>query len=347
MAFDLTHLGESVNNGGAGLAWRGPVGVPGAMILPKPRGSLCESLFDTLRSVPDEPSVPLPGPDDAADAALSLWVLYELSYRGFEDVADEAEWEPVLLWPRRALERDLEARLRERWAGRRTPGDDLPAELFAVIEADEGPSLARYVQTEATEDEVLDLLRLRSIYHLKESDPTAWVVPRLPVVAKAALAELQYDEYGAGDPHRLHHQMFARGMEAVGLRAEYGAYVDDAPVEVLEVNNAMSLFGLHRRLRGAAVGHLAAFEATSSVPARQMAQGLRRIGLAEEMVGYYAEHVTADAVHEQLAVRSICGDLAEAEPEQADEIFFGAFTCLDLEARFARMLLGRWQGDRG
>ena len=144
---------------------------------------------------------------------------------------------------------------------------------------------------------------MRSIYHLKESDPTAWLVPRLAVRAKAALMELQYDEYGAGDPNRLHAHLFARGIEACGLRPEYGAYIDDVPLEVLEQNNAMSMFGLHRRLRGAALGHLAAFEATSSLPSRRMVAGLDRLGFPEEMIDYYAEHVEADAVHEQLAVR--------------------------------------------
>lgn len=323
------------------------------VILPKTRGDLSEALFAGLRSLPDESSPPRVEADDATDevdAALCLWVLHELSYRGFEDVDEQAEWDPELLGLRRRLERDLESRLRERWPGR-VPAEgpaadlDFAGELFACIESHDGPSLARHVQTEATDEQVLDLLRLRSIYHLKEADATAWVVPRLPVAAKAALSELQYDEYGAGDPNRLHHHLFARGMEEVGLRSEYGAYLDDVPLEVLEMNNALSLFGLHRRLRGAAVGHLAAFEATSSVPSRQLAQGLDRLGMAGAMIDYYTEHVSADAVHDQLAVRSICGGLVEAEPEQADEVLFGAFSCLDLEARFATALLDRWSAE--
>ena len=190
---------------------------------------------------------------------------------------------------------------------------------------------------------MLDLLRMRSLYHLKEADPSAWAVPRLETAPKAALVELLYDEYGAGDPNRLHHHLFARGLEAVGLRSEYGAYVDDVPAEVLEQNNAMALFGLHRRLRGAAMGHLAAFEATSSMPSRRMAAGLERLGLDATMVGYYTEHVTADAAHEQVAVRAICGALLDQEPALWDDVFFGAFTCLDLEARVAEHLLDRWQ----
>ncbi|MDO9494939.1 MAG: iron-containing redox enzyme family protein, partial [Nocardioides sp.] len=167
-----------------------------------------------------------------------------------------------------------------------------------------------------------------------------------PTAAKAALMELQYDEYGAGDPNRVHSHLFARGLEAVGLRSEYGAYVDDVPLEILEQNNAMSLMGLHRRLRGAALGHLAAFEATSSLPSRQLSRGLGRLGLtretAPEMAEYYDEHVEADAVHEQLAVRAICGELLAVEPGLRDDVYFGAFTCLDLEDRLAHHLLTRW-----
>ena len=201
-----------------------------------------------------------------------------------------------------ASKQDLEASLRARWPGPPS-GVELGSGFFDWVAEHDGPSLARFVQSGATEEQVLDLLRFRSVYHLKEADPTTWVIPRLPTGPKAALVELQYDEYGVGDPGRLHAHLFARGMEASGLRPEHGTYVDDAPVEILEQNNALSMFGLRRRLRGAAVGHLAAFEATSSLPSRRMAQGLERLGFPAEMIGYYTEHVEADAVHEQVALR--------------------------------------------
>jgi hypothetical protein len=309
------------------------------MKIPRPRGALTEVLFESLLTGSDVPSPPA-GTDDA-DAALALWVLYELHHHGFDDVDDEREWDPDLLRLRAELERDLEARLRERWAG--PPSTGLFTETFFdwVAEQD-GVSLAAHVHRDADRDQVLELLRVRSIYHLQESDPTAWVVPRLGVRSKAALMELQYDEYGNGDPNRLHHHLYALGMEASGLDASYGAYIDEAPLEILEQNNAMSFFGLHRRFRGAALGHLAAFEATSSLPSRRMMQGLERLGFPAELVDYYAEHVEADAVHEQLAVRTICGSLLEEEPQLEESVWFGAFTCLDLEDRFGRLMLDRW-----
>ena len=46
-------------------------------------------------------------------------------------------------------------------------------------------------------------------------------------------------------------------MRALDLNSEYGAYLDRIPAVTLATVNLMSLFGLHRRLRGAIVGHLA------------------------------------------------------------------------------------------
>jgi hypothetical protein len=310
--------------------------------LPKPRGALGVAVLSALADVPvrEVPRLDL-APESADDAALTLWVLHELAYGGFVEVDDRADGEPELMRVRRRLEDDLERELRHRWPG--VPeGVDLGTGFFDWLADQDGPSLARFVQAEATHEQVLDLLRVRSVYHLKEADPTTWVIPRLPVSAKAPLVELQYDEYGVGDPARLHSHLFARGMEASGLRPEPGVYVDDAPVEVLEQNNALSMFGLRRHLRGAAVGHLAAFEATSSLPSRRMAQGLQRLGLPAEIVGYYTEHVEADAVHEQVALRDVCVRLVAEEPGLEPDVWFGAWACLDLENRTARRLLSGW-----
>jgi hypothetical protein len=310
--------------------------------LPKPRGPLSDAVLATLPALPSRPVPRIDvEPESPDDAALTLWVLHELTYGGFATVDDRAEGEPELLRVRRRLEDDLEARLRQQWPG--VPEDiDLSSGFFDWVADHDGPSLARHVQTVATRDQVLELLSVRSVYHLIEADPTSWVIPRLPVAAKAALVELQYDEYGIGDPARLHAHLWARGMEASGLRPERGAYIDEAPLEILEQNNAPSMFGLQRRLRGAAVGHLAAFEATSSMPSRRMAQGLDRLGFPAEMIEYYTEHVEADAVHEQVALRDVCVALVRAEPNLEPEVWFGAWACLELEARTARRLLGSW-----
>lgn len=307
--------------------------------LPKSRGPLSAALFARMPS--GESFGTLPVPDCDEDAQITLWALYELHYRGFNEVDEDLEWDPDLLRLRRELETTFERRLRERWQEWKAERDTV--DMTAVLEDPRELSVARFVQRHADREQVLEILRHRSIYHLKEADPTSWVIPRLNTRPKAALLEIQFDEYGDGDPNRLHHRLFEVGLDALGLCSEPGGYIDDAPGVVLEANNAMSMFGLHRRLRAAVLGHFAAFEATSSLPSRQMAQGLRRLGLAEQMCAYYDEHVEADAVHEQLALRDLCGSFLEEEPEQTDTVLFGAFTCLDLEERYAREVLSLWE----
>jgi hypothetical protein len=283
------------------------------------------------------------------DLHLTLWVLYELHYRGFELVDPEREWDPDLLRVRSALEAPVEAALRAATAvhvqAALDSPEDFPTRLFALIDSVDGPALAPYLHRQASTEQVLDYMMQRSLYHLKESDPHSFVLPRVDGRVKVALAELQYDECGAGRPARLHATMFGDALEGCGLDRAYGAYVDQTSGHTLAVNNVMSLFGLHRRLRGAALGHLAAFETTSSVPCRKIAAGIERVGLPEVVSAYFLEHVEADAVHEQVAVRHICGSLVAEEPDLEEDVLVGAAACLHMDALAAEAMLADWTSE--
>ncbi|KNX38712.1 iron-containing redox enzyme family protein [Luteipulveratus halotolerans] len=316
------------------------------MRLPTPRGPVSEHVVRCLTGHVSSggPAVP----DDVLasdDAQVALWMLYELHYRGFDSVDPDLEWDPAVLTRRLALERPVEAALREAVRPRvETVADraDVIEAIDTLVTSDDGPSVANHLHRTATRDELCAYLRERSIYHLKESDPHSFVLPRIDGAAKVGLAELQYDEYGAGRAAGLHSTLFGDALEAAGLDRTYGAYIDECSAQTLAVNNAMSLFGLHRRLRGAAMGHLAAFEATSSLPSRRIAQGVRRLGLPEVVAHYYDEHVEADAVHEQLAARTICGSLVADDPGLRDDVLLGVATCLELDTRAARAHLDAW-----
>jgi hypothetical protein len=140
----------------------------------------------------------------------------------------------------------------------------------------------------------------------------------------------------------MHATLFANAMRELGLDSSYGAYLNRIPGSTLATVNLMSLFGLHRRLRGAIVGHLAVFEMTSPGPNGRYARGLRRLGLDEAATEFFDEHVEADAVHEAIAAHDLAGGLARLEPELAGDIVFGARSLLMLEARFARAILQAW-----
>jgi hypothetical protein len=111
--------------------------------------------------------------------------------------------------------------------------------------------------------------------------------------------------------------------------------------------NLMSLLGLHRRLRGAIVGHLALFEMTSSLPNRNYARGLRRLGYdSVEATAFFDEHVEADAVHENIAAVDLAGGLARQEPALTGQILWGARALLALDGRWARHLISAWEAGQ-
>lgn len=328
------------------------------MKLPGSRGPISEGVVSALRqpagaqnpatSTPQHPTAtPLRSdPWHDEDLQVALWICYELHYRGFDDVDEEWEWDPALLRLRARLERRHEQGLVDRVARPDvSEPSDVPAAIARLVEADDGPSLGGHLLSEGTREQFRDMLVHRSVFHLKEADPHTWAIPRLAGAAKAALVEVQADEYGGGRPERVHQELFRIAMREFGLDDSYGAYVDDVPACTLAVNNTQSLFGLHRRWLGAIAGHLAAFEMTSSIPNRQFGRALRRLGIDGPATIFFDEHVEADSVHDQIAAHDLCGNLAIEQPQRTGDILFGAACSLAMDRLLAEHLLGCWAQD--
>ncbi len=318
------------------------------MYLPTPRGPVTATLFEELASPPhgfDPPPVSATRPAvEDEDLQLALFTCYELHYQGFDEVDDRWEWEPSLLATRQLLERRFEDGLAEAVP---RPPSVRPAHMCRaltelVAAAGDGPPLAAFLERRADLEQFREFVAHRSLYHLKEADPHTWAIPRLRGKAKAALVEIQADEYGGGRLERMHSELFRATMRGLDLDDSYGAYLDRIPAITLAIGNTMSLFGLHRRRRGALLGHLAAFEMTSSLPNRKYGRGLRRLGGDATTCRFYDEHVQADAVHEQIAGHDMCGDFAVAHPALADDVLYGAACALTLDRLFAEHLLNRW-----
>jgi len=132
----------------------------------------------------------------------------------------------------------------------------------------------------------------------------------------------------------------------LGLDSSYGAYLDHLPGTTLATVNLISLFGLHRRWRGALVGHLAAFEMTSVPPMRRYAATVGRLGLPASARRFYDVHVSADAHHELVAFDGLIGGLAHSEPRLGPDVIFGAKALMAVEGRFTAHLLDAWTAGR-
>ncbi|WP_399096086.1 iron-containing redox enzyme family protein [Streptomyces sp. BBFR2] len=320
---------------------------PAAPPLPRPRGPLSAAVISRLREgrgrLPSDDEIRRADPY-GADPQTALYVLYELHYRGFDGVDDDLEWEPELLAVRRPLEETFLAALRAD-----VPTTGLAAALSALLtepSADDGTDVSRHLHHRGGLGQLREYAALRSLYHLKEADPHAWALPRLRGQAKAGLAAIEFDEFGAGRAEDIHARLFAGLMTDLGLETRYGHYVDLAPAAALTTVNLMSLLGLHRSLRGALVGHFATVEITSPPGARRLAEAMRRTGAGPAAEHFYAEHVLADAVHEQVVRREVIGGLLRDEPALEADVAFGIHATGHVEDRLARHLLTAWRAGR-
>ncbi|AQU65314.1 iron-containing redox enzyme family protein [Streptomyces niveus] len=312
--------------------------------LPAGRGELSDGV---VRALLGRPGAPLPSGSAAGgahpygeDLHLALYLCYELHYRGFRGVDPDWEWNPELLRLRAELERRFLAALRTD-TERRTDSDEAFAGI--LVERPDEDGLTHFLRDEGELWQLREYAAQRSLYHLKEADPHAWVIPRLRGRAKAAMVAVEFDEFGGGRGDRMHSRLFADLMSDLGLDTEYGRYVDAATGEMLASVNLMSMFGLRRSLRGALVGHFAAVEVTSSPASRRLAEAMRRADAGEAAVHFYTEHVEADAVHEQVVRRDVVGGLLEDEPWLETDVAFGVDTTELLDTRLATRTLAAWR----
>jgi hypothetical protein len=320
--------------------------------LPPAVGPLSSAVIDTIRSArPALHARPIDVPVCEADPygldlQLALYVCYELHYRGFEGVNPKWEWNPGLLHARGRLEEAFLSAVRQD-VGEIEEDETAVEEMDRLsVEPIDGDGPSYYLRDQGTWEQMREYFVHRSLYHLKEADPHAFAIPRLVGQAKASFVAVEFDEYGAGRGAQVHQQLFADLMDAAGLDSTYLAYINDVPADALASVNLMSLFGLHRELRGAAIGHFASTEITSSPGSRRLAEALERMGAPEQCVGFYREHVEADAVHEQVVRHDVVGDLIAREPQLERDVVFGIRARDVVEDRLAAHLMDRWTAGR-
>ena len=277
------------------------------------------------------------------DLQLALYMCYELHYRGFAGVDPSWEWNPGLLHLRGQLEHTFLAGVR-RDVGPIEPGQTAEAEMDSLsIQSVDGTGPSYWLRDNGTWQQMREYFVHRSLYHLKEGDPHAWAIPRLSGQAKASFVAVEFDEYGAGCGPKAHQQLFADLLTAAGLDSTYLAYLEVVPAESLAVVNLMSLFGLHRQLRGAAVGHFASTEITSPPGSGRLVEALQRLAAPPECIAFYREHVEADAVHEQVVRIDVVGDLVAREPQLDRDVAFGIRAHAAVEDRLAEAIVAFWK----
>jgi hypothetical protein len=314
--------------------------------LPEPRGAVSEWLVAQLSGT-DVGHAPEPDDDPLTgeDTHVALATLYELAYRGVEGVDETREWDLDLLRVRAALEDRFYGALRES-VGPLPAVDDVPAFLQELTGNGDGPSVSATLAREPHLGRLQEQAIHRAFWQLKEADPHSWAIPRLAGRPKAALVEIQADEYGGGVEQDIHAELYALSMERLGLSSAYNAYLEAIPGVSLATVNLVSMFGLHRRWLGALTGHLAVFEMSSTTTMAAYATALRALDFDPWTCLFYDTHVVADAHHQTVAATELVGGLLEQDPHRTADVVFGALAIETVEGALTEHLLSHWErGD--
>jgi hypothetical protein len=291
----------------------------------------------------------------ALDLQLALYACYELHYRGFAGVDPRWEWNPALLQVRARVEDAFLSAVRHD-VGDIGPDATAATEMDALsVEPIDGEGPSYFLRDKGSWEQMREYFVQRSLYHLRRAIRMPGRLPadgtgqRRPSSRRVRRVRRRRGE-------RVHHHLFAELMDAAELDSAYLAYLDDVSADALASVNLMSLFGLHRELRGAAVGHFASTEITSSPGSRRLMEALERMGAPEPCVAFYREHVVADAVHEQVVRTEVVGDLVAREPQLDSDSVFGIRasdvvedrsppTSWSAGRRTARRYADRWPDD--
>lgn len=256
------------------------------------------------------------------DLQLSLFILYGLNRNWFIGVDGRTDWELRLSGIRTVIETAFEDRLRrdveplDLTAG---TGDDVGEALANMVRGDDAPSVADFVFRSATIDQAREFLIHESAHRLGVADPRF------------------LDE---GVPETLRPRLFARTMELAELDPRPGAYADYLPAISLASANLVSFFGLHRRLAGAAHGHVTVGEMLSRADGSKLSCGLARLGFDPEATRCFEVESGSTAGPAPIATNDRAGGPDEDDPGTRDQMFFGAAaSCL------LHDLVDQWQLD--
>jgi len=316
--------------------------------LPTARGPLSMAVINLLterapRTRFDRIEAPVADCDPyGIDVQVALYVCYELHYRGFAGVDPGWEWNPGLLHLRARLEDAFRTAIRRDTAGANAPGAGAAGELdrlTAEPAADADPS--GYLVSRGTWQQLREYFVHRSLHHLTGGDPHTWALPGLTRQSGTSFAAVESGGLGAGRRAEGRQQLFAGLMVAADLDPGYLSYIDVVPAEALAVVNLMSLFGLHRRHRGATVGHSAAMAVTAPRAANRISAALARVNAPEPCQEFYRGHTATDPVREESA-RSEVGDLIGRDPALENDVIFGIRAFGVVEDRLAAHLMRCW-----
>ena len=151
-------------------------------------------------------------------------------------------------------------------------------------------------------------------------DLVAYAQVKLPPQAKLECARNYWDEMGHGKQSAMHGQMLERLVQDMALAPDINTTVWQA----LALGNTMIGLAATRRYAYHALGALGVIELTAPSRVKQVASGMKRLGLDGRLRAYFDLHAALDVSHAKCWIREIIRPLADGNPACAAALAEGA-----------------------
>jgi hypothetical protein len=268
---------------------------------------------------------------DRRDAMMALLEVHALHLAPIEELGGAEQWqhEPRVV----ALKRRLEGMLRARLDADRAPRfDDPPVDEMRRLSHDGMvPSIYDWLAEEATLEELIEFISLEGGPDADFDDLVAICQVGLRGLPKLTLGANYWDELGRGDLPAVHTELHHRMADALGVRS---VPPDELPIEALERKALNGYLATNRALQPEMIGSLGMIECQAGTRCRRVVAAMRRLGVPDAALPFYAEHASADPHHGKAWLDEAVAPLVAEHPEWGPRILTGAWWRVSVNRRF-------------
>ncbi|WP_328904584.1 iron-containing redox enzyme family protein (plasmid) [Streptomyces sp. NBC_00441] len=198
----------------------------------------------------------------------------------------------------------------------------------AVSAAHVQPEFCRYIENEATLDEVALFFLAEELVDSRFDDLVALVQLGSAGASKLVMAENYWDEMGEGALERMHTVLFEHS--AVYMRDRLAERnIDTSELNGTEVfeNACLTLmYALHRGLVPRALGALGLMEHSAPPRFQAMVDACTRLGVPADVITYQSIHVHVDEGHGADWLDHVLLPLVQSSPAALREVCMGVLT---------------------
>lgn len=316
---------------------------------PTPQGSRWEKVYNEVRDLCGQAF------DGGSKEALKafhkiLFDLYKLNFVDPRDPRAANQFNPEVIRLRNLMEEQwtahLKSKISHRLAAIPDTGDNFADWMLQEMEknpSNEHP-LYNYLATEGKVDDFKVFFQSEIIVNSMFEEFLAYSQLGAPANIKIELAKNYWDEMGNGKDHKVHTAMFDKLLRYFNLTEVDIDLIAEVNPIALAQGNLFLMSSINKKNFYQMMGVIGAGEYLVPKRYSKIVEGARRIGLDDDALEFYIEHISVDTSHAEDWLRNAIGPTLKANPELRVDVALGAYFRMHHIEAFSDTLYDKFTG---